>query len=1373
MRGPIEGRIAALRGQVRRLLALHGLSWLAFGLVSAILAAGSVDWLVNLAPEVRLVLLAGVIGLGLWLAVRRVVMPLVVRFADLDIALRIEERWPGLNDRLASTVQFLRSAKGQDDRLGSQALRDATVEQTLVEVDKIDFRQVADPRSARKAAAWAVAVLAVMGTVAAVEPDLSGIALRRLFRPYGPDRWPQVTHLRILDETPTRLARGMHFTLAVAVAEGERPPSSARVTYIYPDGETSTEPLRPTDDGTFRGRIDSVSRPFRFTVAAGDDVTEPRSVEVVPPPSLEATTVRVVAPAYTALKAQTLAPGNTQVRAVEGSRIEFEARANKPIASALLRRGDAVAKEGVKIADGGRALATSFGVKESQPFWIELKDTEGFGGQEVIRFELRSTKDEAPRVAMEEPSHDRDVPPGATIPVRIAVDDDFGIQLVRLVYKVASGHSEPTREEPIPLWAAPEPHGEAGPVKHREVEYRWDLSALKDLQPGSIVSFYAEARDFDNLKGPNIGRSREMRLRIVSREDIDRLLDEQKRAIREEAERVLAIEKQAKTPVDDALRAFEDLARLPEPLRDQVKNAEVIQRQAGNRVTNPSDGLDKKIRQLRDDTRDFKVQDADTDRQLAEMAESVRRIKDRLGPAEQALTRANKSLERPQDGDKPAPPDAAARPPENPDGRPQPDQPRGEATKGEATKGAQSQGAQAKADQSKGQAPPDARAPDDQPKADGQDQQPAGADAKGAQPKAKGDQSKGQQSKGAQAKADPKGQSPADGKPAGDPQTGQPEAAGQDQQPAGADAKGRQGEASKGEQSKGQASKGQQSKGQASKGQQAKGADPKASKPQAEAGGDKPAPDEPGDQAPPRPALAEAEKDQKAIVDELQKMLDGLSRFDDVQKFVKDAKSLLQQQEQAMKRSAEAADRPGLKAKSPEELTPEQAADLKNDAARQEEIAQGLQKLESKLSDKAKEIEATDPLTSRALKDAAEKTRKQATGAKMGEAADQLRKNQMAQAQAGQAQARRDLKQMLDEIENRRERELSRLVAELKAAEADLKKARDKQAANLKKTNEARQIADPQKRADELKKLAKEQQQLQEDLKKQLQKLAKLNAEAGARAGQKAAESMAKAQGQLEQDQGEQAAADEEEALQDLKQAQEEVADARKEAEEQLAMEQIAKMADALKSIGERQNKMVEETARYEKVRADNDGKLSFTQGRSVGDLGQVQDGLKDEATELGERLGEGAPVFHLTLKKAAEAMDAAARRLRALKTDEPTLRAEKLAAARFQQLIDSLKPDKPRNGGGQQPPGGGPPGGQPGGNRGGDGIPAAAQIKMLKSLQQELNERTDFYDEMLRRQKELNPDQTAELDKLHVDQGALADLVRDLTRPKKDDGEE
>ena len=49
----------------------------------------------------------------------------------------------------------------------------------------------------------------------------------------------------------------------------------------------------------------------------------------------------------------------------------------------------------------------------------------------------------------------------------------------------------------------------------------------------------------------------------------------------------------------------------------------------------------------------------------------------------------------------------------------------------------------------------------------------------------------------------------------------------------------------------------------------------------------------------------------------------------------------------------------------------------------------------------------------------------------------------------------------------------------------------------------------------------------------------------------------------------------------------------------------------------------------------------------------------------------------------------------------------------------------------------------------------------------------SDAFDELRRRNKELGPEQTAELAKLHEEQGTLADLVRDLTKPKKDDGEQ
>ena len=220
-----------------------------------------------------------------------------------------------------------------------------------------------------------------------------------------------------------------------------------------------------------------------------------------------------------------------------------------------------------------------------------------------------------------------------------------------------------------------------------------------------------------------------------------------------------------------------------------------------------------------------------------------------------------------------------------------------------------------------------------------------------------------------------------------------------------------------------------------------------------------------------------------------------------------------------------------------------------------------------------------------------------------------------------QEQARDELRDLVDAIQNRRERELSRLVKELKNAEAELAKTRARQAQNLKKTREAQQNPDAKERGEQLKRLAKEQAEIQKDLKRQLQKLAKLGADRAARAGQTASGKMGRAQDNLDDDQGDEAGKEQEEALADLEDAQEELEETRREAEEQLAMEQLARMGDRLKSLAERQEKIVTETNSYEATRQKNDGKLTIAQRAGVKGLGQVQTGIKEETADLIENL--------------------------------------------------------------------------------------------------------------------------------------------------------
>ncbi|MEO6812144.1 MAG: DUF4175 family protein, partial [Isosphaeraceae bacterium] len=1184
-----------------------------------------------------------------------------VRFRDLDIAFKIEHRWPGLNDRLASTVQFLilaREPGDRDDILGSQALRDATVRQTLKEVEAIDFRDAVDPRPARRAMLACASALALALAFVMAAPDLSRIALTRLFNPFSGVNWPQQTHL-IIAKMPAKIARGEDFKLEVAVAKGERLPSSAKATYRYDDGRIEVEPLRADSLGRFHGRREAVESPFRVTIAGGDDATAPRRVEVVPPPRLTALTIRLIPPNYTNLPKQTLAPGRTEFQAVRGTLVEIEARANKPLASAVFHLGDVAtplprSRQGMS----GPSLATRFQVAESGSFSFALTDTEGFRSQDkdTTRFEVHALRDEEPRVTIDEPSSDRDVTANANVPVRIAAEDDYGLGLVRLLYKVASGSSEPSAETIIPLWAA---ESGTSTTKRVEVPHDWDLAPLK-LSPGTIITFLADARDLDTIhpKGPKTGRSRELRLRIATPEEINRQMDAQRAEIREAVQRVLAMEKQAQVPVSEAKRALDQLDRLDKASRDDLANAAVIQRQVGERVSNHDDGLDQKIQRYLDDLKNMKLDTPEVKDQMEQMQAGVARIQDNhLTPAEQGLTRATKALDdQDQGGDQKPELANAPKPPTQPA-------------------------------QAKNQSTPPA--PNDQ-----------------GQAKSKSD-------KHAESSST-KGEGKPDDANSGQPAGPKPEAAENGPKPATTDA-------------------------------------PTKPDPKADAA---------------KESLARASEHQQAIADELTRMLDGLKEFDTIRGVVQDAKKLLKGQEELMKQTAEAAAQPDLVGKTPEALTPEQKVSLDNLAARQAEQAKDVQNLENKMDEMSGRLDESDPLGASSLRDAAKQSREQGTASKMNDAASGLENNRMGAAKDNQEQARNNIKELIENLQNRREHELAGLVKELRNAEKDLKNLRARQAKNKEETGKAGQNPNDQERKDQLQKLAKEQEEIQKELKKQLQKLRKLRADAAAQAGSRAAGKMSKAREDQEDDDAEAAEQNQDDALADLDDAEEEVKKARQEAEEQLAMEQLAKMADTLKALGEQQDKLLAETADYQAKQTEGQG-LSPSRKASVRGLGRAQGSLKDETNTLIERLTE-APVFKLILERATKNMDLAAQRLRDIQTDDETQVAQRTASRRLKQLLDALKPDKgeagpPQKGGGEGGGGGG----------GGDAVTKAAQIKMLKMLQLELNDRTEELDALRQRPKGITPEQEQELDRLETDQRTIADLTIDLTKPKRDDGEE
>ena len=143
----LQARLTELRQRLRQMTWLYGLSWLVAVVLGATLFAGLLDWSIRLEDAgVRLILGLSILAAGGWISWRLLVRPLRRQISDVEIALRIEKRYPGFNDSLASTVQFLEA--DHDPKLGSPAMQKQVVERTVRQVKQVNLSDIVETRRA-------------------------------------------------------------------------------------------------------------------------------------------------------------------------------------------------------------------------------------------------------------------------------------------------------------------------------------------------------------------------------------------------------------------------------------------------------------------------------------------------------------------------------------------------------------------------------------------------------------------------------------------------------------------------------------------------------------------------------------------------------------------------------------------------------------------------------------------------------------------------------------------------------------------------------------------------------------------------------------------------------------------------------------------------------------------------------------------------------------------------------------------------------------------------------------------------------------------------------------------------------------------------
>jgi hypothetical protein len=121
------------------------------------------------------------------------------------------------------------------------------------------------------------------------------------------------------------------------------------------------------------------------------------------------------------------------------------------------------------------------------------------------------------------------ITPQAVLPIETDFSDAYGLASARIVHASSKSQDKPMAE-PLPDF---EP-----PAKTFTHAVDWSV-ADHGLAQGDQLSLWAEATDFDDVSGPNLGKSSPARFRIVSREELLTELNRRQQEYRQDFERYL------------------------------------------------------------------------------------------------------------------------------------------------------------------------------------------------------------------------------------------------------------------------------------------------------------------------------------------------------------------------------------------------------------------------------------------------------------------------------------------------------------------------------------------------------------------------------------------------------------------------------------------------------------------------------------------------------------------------------------------------------------------------------------------------------------------------------------------------------------------
>jgi hypothetical protein len=277
--------------------------------------------------------------------------------------------------------------------------------------------------------------------------------------------------------------------------------------------EMSADADRPQ---VFARGLQSVQESFDYVVALGDAESASFRVKVKPRPAVASIECQQIFPEYTKLPAQRRPLGDLKILA--GSKLALKVKASAAVKTGEIRLVGAERDQPVKTAplvpdakDATRlAGAIEIPAKGVAGMTLHLVDEDGVESRGGAVYPIEVILDQPPTIRILWPDRREELlTREATMLVSFEAKDDYGIAKVRLHYAVDWVEGAPHKSIDLDL--------AGGNPRELTRRFDWRIGQIvPHVEPGSVIDYWLEVTDANNITGPGVGTIDHYQARIVS-----------------------------------------------------------------------------------------------------------------------------------------------------------------------------------------------------------------------------------------------------------------------------------------------------------------------------------------------------------------------------------------------------------------------------------------------------------------------------------------------------------------------------------------------------------------------------------------------------------------------------------------------------------------------------------------------------------------------------------------------------------------------------------------------------------------------------------------------------------------------------------------